>query len=83
MDYVYSELNDIVVNIEYNGVENETSKVLVDNLNRLIEVIIKKLPNKLLIIDKDGNTIQFDGSELKELDVSTMPYQETLDILNS
>lgn len=34
MDYVYSELNDIVVNIEYNGVENETSKVLVDNLNK-------------------------------------------------
>lgn len=83
MDYIYGSLNQNLISIDYSGVENEEAKVLVDNINRLIEVIVKKLPNTLIILDQDGSAIKFDGSSIKEIDLTTASYQEALDILRN
>ena len=63
MDYIYGELNQNLISVNYEGVETEETKVLVDNLQRLIEVIIKKLPHLLTITSCDGEQYKFDGSQ--------------------
>ena len=38
MDYIYGELNDLVKNINYNGIDTPTANTTVDNINRTIKV---------------------------------------------
>lgn len=38
MDYIYGELNDLVKNINYSGIDTPTANTTVDNINRTIKV---------------------------------------------
>ena len=61
-DYIYSELINNLVSLNFDGVSNENAEIHVDNLHRLIEAIIKKTPGSLTIVDPSGRESIFDGS---------------------
>lgn len=62
-DYIYSELINNLVSLNFDGVSNENAEIHVDNLHRLIEAIIKKTPGSLTIVDPSGRESIFDGSQ--------------------
>lgn len=62
-DYIYSELINNLVSLNFDGVSNENAEIRVDNLHRLIEAIIKKTPGSLTIVDPSGRESIFDGSQ--------------------
>ena len=62
-DYIYSELINNLVSLNFDGVSNENAEIHVDNLHRLIEAIIKKTPGALSIVDANGKVSTFDGSQ--------------------
>ena len=68
-DYVYSELNRNLVNVDYEGVKTDSAKVTVDNEHRTIAVDFTRLPKSLFI--EDGSAIrEYNGSEELRININ-------------
>lgn len=68
-DYVYSELNRNLVNVDYEGVKTDSARVTVDNGQRTIAVDFTRLPKSLFI--EDGSAIrEYNGSEELRININ-------------
>jgi len=68
-DYVYSELNRNLVNVDYEGVKTDSAKVTVDNGKRTIAVDFTRLPKSLFI--EDGSAIrEYNGFEELRININ-------------
>lgn len=70
--YIYGKLNQSEILKEYDSKETDTAKTEVDNTNNTIAVNVKAVPGILHIFDTNYplDTIDYDGSINKELDLS-------------
>lgn len=70
--YIYGKLNQSEILKEYESKETDTAKTEVDNTNSTIAVNVKAVPGILHIFDTNYplDTIDYDGSINKELDLS-------------
>ena len=70
--YIYGKLNQSEILKEYESKETDTAKTEVDNTNNTIAVNVKAVPGILHIFDTNYplDTIDYDGSINKELDLS-------------
>lgn len=60
-DYIYGELNDAVLSINYEGKGTDTADTSVDPSARTISVDVRKVPNALTVSTTQG-TVTYDGS---------------------
>lgn len=61
MNYIYGQLNQKIVKVEYEGVATDTSITNVDNKDCSISVDVRSLPHSLLINDA-GREVSYNGS---------------------
>lgn len=74
-DYIYGELNDAVLSVDYEGKDTETASVSIDPTRREIGVDVKKAPNALTITSQ-GATVVYDGSRPAEVSVGSYEIRE-------
>ena len=61
MNYIYGQLNQKIVKVEYDGIQTPTSVTNVDNRNCTIGVDVRCVPHSLVIND-GANRKEYDGS---------------------
>lgn len=74
-DFIYGELNDAVLSIDYEGKETDTADVSVDPLARTISVDVRKVPNALTVQTQSG-LVAYDGSRPVSLSVGAYEIRE-------
>lgn len=88
MDYIYGKLNNKVKSVEYNGINSDTTNIIVDNSDRehrTIKVDVIKTPGTLTINNTNGESVSFNGSIDENLTIdspTTEQYQELVTKVN-
>ena len=81
MDYLYAELIDNIINLDYNGSTTTTATTNIDNNTRTISVDVLKLPYSLTL-NIGSSSVIFDGSEDKVFTVDLSNYYTKEEVNN-
>ena len=74
-DYIYAELNDAALSVDYEGGETATAKVSVNPSTRTLTADVRKVPNALTLKTRDGD-YSFDGSKAVSLGLNDYEIRE-------
>lgn len=74
-DFIYGELNDAVLSIDYEGKRTDTADVTVDPSKRTLSVDVRKVPCALTVQTQSG-LVSYDGSRPASLTLGTYEIRE-------
>ena len=74
-DFIYGELNDAVLSIDYEGKRTDTADVSVDPAKRTVSVDVRKVPCALSMQTQSG-LVTYDGSRPVSLSVGAYELRE-------
>lgn len=74
-DFIYGELNDAVLSIDYEGKRTDTADVSVDPTRRTVSVDVRKVPCALSMQTQSG-LVTYDGSRPVSLSVGAYEIRE-------
>ena len=75
VDFIYGELNDAVLSIDYEGKRTDTADVSVDPTKRTVSVDVRKVPCALSMQTQSG-LVSYDGSRPVSLSVGAYEIRE-------
>ena len=75
-NYIYSELQNAILNLNYEGLTSSTAQVNIDQTQRTIEVDVTSVPNVYTQSESDNRYVQKSVEVLTNGATTTIPYSQ-------